>query len=163
FIKRTQDQLFFRSDVLPDKHQFGAIRFKLLEFPAARHEIEKLRAIGEADKPLCANHVRWQPICKVLETITPKNFPGSECEIFELRLMLVSRLCDLSLASDSKQQFRINPTTLGTNNCRGRIDFPRFRLELLDLRRLDEIDFVQEQDICAFDLQTGGVAQFRET
>ena len=77
--------------------------------------------------------------------------------------MPVFQRCDFSLAFNSKQQFRINPAPLGTNNCRSGIDFPQLRFKRLDLRRLDEIDLVQQQDVCAFDLQTGCVAQFRKT
>ena len=83
FMKRAEDCLFFHSDVLSDDHQFRAIEFKWLQFPAARDEIEKLRAIGEADETLRANHARRQAICKAFETIARKNFAGSECERFE--------------------------------------------------------------------------------
>ena len=162
-LSALDDRLFFRSNFPPDEHQFRAIEFKWLQFPAARHEIEKLRAIGEADEAFRANHARRQAIRKVFEAIARKNFAGSECERLEFRLMSVLRRCDFSLASNSEQQFRVNPATLGPNNRRGRIDFPQFRFKRLDLRRLDEIDFVQQQDVCAFDLQTCCVAKFRET
>jgi hypothetical protein len=54
--------------------------------------------------------------------------------------MPVFRRSDFSLASNSKKQFRINPATLGANNCRSGIDFPQFRFKRLDLRRFDEIN-----------------------
>src|SRR6266513_2387054 len=104
-MERTDNGLFFRSDVPPNEHQFRTIELEWLQFQA----------------------------------------------------------CDFSLASNSKQQLRIDPATLGANNCRGRIDFPQFRFKRLDLPRLDEIDLVQQQDVCAFDLQTGRVAEFRKT
>ena len=56
----------------PDDHQFRAIEFKWLQFPAARHEIEKLRAIGEADETLGANHARRQAIYKAFENRAKK-------------------------------------------------------------------------------------------
>src|SRR6266480_1439331 len=159
----THERLLFRCNVLSDKHDFRAIGFKWLQFRAARHEIEKLPAISEADETLGANDARRQAIGKAFETIARKNLAGSECERFEFWLMLVSRSCDFSLAFNSKQQFRINPATLGANNCRGRIDFPELRFKRFGLPRLDEIDLVQKQDVCAFDLQTGRVAEFRKT
>ena len=103
FIQCTENRRSFRSNVSSNKHQFRAIEFKWLQFPAARHEIEKLRAISEADETLRANHARRQAICKAFETIARKNFAGSECERFEFRLMPVFRQCDFSLASNSKQ------------------------------------------------------------
>src|SRR5262245_5908301 len=163
FIKRAQNGLFFGSDVPPDKHQFRAIGFKWLQFPAAGHEIEKLPAIGEADETLAANDPTGQASCKFLETSARKNLVGSECERFEFMLMQVFQACDFSLASNSKQQFRINPASVGANDCRVRIDFSKFRFERLDLQRLDQIDLVQEQNVCGFDLQTSCVAQFRKT
>src|SRR4029078_12288099 len=102
-------------------------------------------------------------ICKVFETIARKDVAGSKRERFELRLMPVLRRCDFSFAPNSKQQFRINPATRGANNCRSRIDLPYTRFKWLNLRRLDEIDLVQQQNVCAFDLQTGCVTQFRKT
>ena len=72
--------------------------FKWLQFPAARHEIEKLRAIGEADETLRANHARRQAICKAFETIARKNFAGSECERFEFRLMPVFAVAAIFLS-----------------------------------------------------------------
>src|SRR6266446_2416375 len=96
FIQRADDHLLFRRNFLPDKHQFGAIEFKWLQFPAARHEIEKLRAISEADETLRANHASRQAICKAFERIARTNFAGSECERFEFRLMPVFRRCDFS-------------------------------------------------------------------
>src|SRR4029453_19640740 len=95
------------------------------QFPAARHEIEKLRAIGEADETLRANHARRQAICKAFETLARTNFAGSECERFEFGLMPVFRRCDFSLTSNSKQHFGINPARLGPNICGGGIVFPR--------------------------------------
>ena len=71
-----------------DKNKLCSLGFKWLQFPAARHEIEKLRAIGEADETLRANQARRQAIRKAFETIARKNFAGSECERFEFRLML---------------------------------------------------------------------------
>src|SRR5215471_15787019 len=113
FFQGTDDRVFFRYHFLPNKHQLSPLRLKRLHFPAARHEIEKLPAIGEADETLGANHARRQAICKAFETIARKNFAGSECERFEFRLMPVFRACDVSLAFNSKQQFRIDPATLG--------------------------------------------------
>src|SRR4029077_12221617 len=108
-----ENRRFFRVEFFADENQLCLARLKWLQFPAARHEIEKLRAVGEADETLGANHVRRQAICKTFETIGRKDFAGSECERFEFRLMPVFRRCDFSLSSNSKQQFRINPATLG--------------------------------------------------
>ena len=79
----------FRIEFFADENELSPLRLKWLQFPAARHEIEKLRAIGEADETLRANHARRQAICKAFETIARKNFAGNECERFEFRLMLV--------------------------------------------------------------------------
>src|SRR6476660_2861489 len=98
FTQRAENCLFSRSDLFPDKDKLGPLRLKCLQFPAACYEIEKLRAIGEADETLGANHARRQAICKAFETISRKNFAGSECERFEFRLMPVFRRCDFSLA-----------------------------------------------------------------
>ena len=46
------------------KHEFSPIGFKRFQFPTARHEIEKLPAIGEADEILRANDARRQAIRK---------------------------------------------------------------------------------------------------
>src|SRR5262245_22409391 len=162
-IQRVNNRLFPQNDVPPNEDQFRAIGFKRLQFPASSHEIEKLRTIGKADETFRANHARRQAICKAFETIAGKNFAGSECERFEFRLMPVFRRCDFSLASNSKHQFQIDPATLGTNNCRGWIDFAQLDFKRLDLSRLSQINLVQEQDICAFDLQPGRVTQFWET
>ena len=99
----------------PMKHQFRAIGFKWLQFPAAGHEIEKLRAIGEADETLGANDARRQAICKAFETIARKNFAGSECERFEFRLMLVFR----SVRFFSRVQFQ---TTVPDQSCNARCE-----------------------------------------
>src|SRR5437762_5625956 len=112
-MERTDNRLFFRRNFFSDKHQLCAIRFKWLQFPTARHEIEKLPAISEADETLGANDARRQGLRKVFKTISRENFAGSECERFEFRLMPVFGRCHFSLASNSKQQSRINPATLG--------------------------------------------------
>jgi hypothetical protein len=39
----------------------------------------------------------------------------------------------------------------------------QLRFERLDLRWLNEIDLVQEQNVCALDLQPGGVTELGET
>ena len=164
--------LFSARNVPSNKHDFRAIEFKWLQFPAARHEIEKLRAIGEADETLRANHARRQAIRKAFETIARENFAGSECERFEFRLML----CVVAGIGDPGSAGAIFLSRPIPNNSSGSIlqrsvrtiaavglIFPQFRFKRLDLSRLDEIDLVQQQDVCAFDLQTGCVAQFRET
>src|SRR5437763_12925467 len=87
----AQDYLLFRCNVLSDKHHFRAIGFKWLQLPAARHEIEKLPAISEADETLGANDARRQGLHKVFKTISREKFAGSECEIFKFWLMLVAR------------------------------------------------------------------------
>ena len=136
FIQRAQDGLFFRRDVPPDEHQFRSICLKWLEFPAAGHEIEKLRAIGEADEALGANDAAWQATYKVFETIARESFIGSKSERFQFMLMHVVQTCDFSLASNSKQQLRINPATLRANNCRGWIDLPQLGFKWLDLPQM---------------------------
>src|SRR5512132_4300613 len=122
-IQCTENRRFFRVEFFADENELSSLRLKRLQFPAARHEIEKLRAIGEAEETLRANHARRQAICKAFETIARKNFAGNECERFEFGLMPVFQRCDFFLASNSKQQLRINAATLGANNCRGRINF----------------------------------------
>src|SRR3982750_505139 len=78
FIKCAEDHLLFRCNVPSNKHQVGPIEFKPLQFPAARHEIEKLRAISKTDETLRSNHARRQAICKVFETVARKNVAGSK-------------------------------------------------------------------------------------
>src|SRR5215216_6407767 len=87
FIQCAKDRLLLLGDFLTDKDQLSSIGLERFQFPAARREIEKLRATGEADETLRANDARGQAICKVLETIARKNFTGCECERFEFGLM----------------------------------------------------------------------------
>jgi len=43
----------------------------------------------------------------------------------------------------------VDPAAFSANNFGGRIDPVQFVFKRLDLRRLDEVDLVQEQDVCA--------------
>ena len=76
--------------------------------------------------------------------------------------MPMVQMRDFSLASNTEQQFRIDPTAPGANNRRWRIYFTQLRLERPDLHRLDKVDLVQKQNVRTFDLQTRGVPDFRE-
>ncbi|OLE42643.1 MAG: hypothetical protein AUI36_24195 [Cyanobacteria bacterium 13_1_40CM_2_61_4] len=102
FIQRVENCFFFRSDFFPDKNQLGPISLKRFQVPAAGDEIEKLRRIGQADEAFCANHARRQAICKSLKTVARKNFIGTECERFELRLMIVFGRRHFFFASDAE-------------------------------------------------------------
>src|SRR5206468_956812 len=132
------------------------------QLPPASHEIEKLRAVGEADETLRPDHVRGQSAHETFETIARESFIGGECERFELWLVLMLGGRDLSppRLRDAEQKFRIDPTTLGENDCRSWIVVAQFPLKRLDLRRTDKIRLVQKQNVCALDLQTCGVTEF---
>src|SRR6266436_4180747 len=102
-----------------------------------------MRAVREPDETFRSNHARGQRVCEKFEAIARENFWGTECERLKLRLMPMFRARDFCLASNSKQQFRINPAPFGANNYRGRIDFPQLRFKRLDLCRPDKVDLVQ--------------------
>jgi len=89
-IERVEDCLLFRCYIFSDEDQFAAIRIKRLEFPAASDEIEKLRAIYEANEAFCPNHSRRKVVREMFETIAGKCFIGTKSERFEFRMMPMS-------------------------------------------------------------------------
>ena len=103
FIERVENRLFFRSDALSDEDQFSAICLERLQLPAAGDEIEKLRAIGQANEAFCPNHARWQAVCEACKAIARKSFVRTERERFEIELMPVLRARDFFLASYAEQ------------------------------------------------------------
>src|SRR6266496_631915 len=64
FIERVENRLFFRSDALSDEDQFSAICLERLQLPAAGDEIEKLRAIGQANEAFCRTTLGGRPFAK---------------------------------------------------------------------------------------------------
>src|ERR1041384_7277151 len=94
FVQRAEDCLLLRRDVFSDEDQFVAICIERLQFPAAGDEIEKLRAIFEANEAFCPYHSRGKVMCETFETIAVKCFIGTKSERFEFWLMLVGRPCD---------------------------------------------------------------------
>src|SRR5438034_3544438 len=163
FIQRAENPLFFHVDFSSDKDQFGATCLERLQVPAAGDEIEKLRAIREANKAFCPNHARGQAVGEAFEAIARKCFIGTKRERLELELMLVLQTRDFLFAADAEQQFRIDLAALGANNGRCRIDFAQLRFQRLDLRSFDEVNLIQKQNVRAFDLQSGGMTEFWET
>src|SRR5205085_7742587 len=126
----------------------------------ASHEIEKLRAIGEAHKSFCSYHARRQAAGEPFKTIAGQNLVRSKCERIELCLMLMLRALDLSVAPDAEQQLRIELTPDRANNrCRA-VDFAQLHFKRLDLIWPDKIGFIQKQNVGALDLQPGRVPEF---
>src|SRR5437899_3235135 len=103
FIQRVENPFFFRSDFFPDKDQLGPIALKRFQFPPSGDEIEKLRAIGQANEAFCPNHARRQAVCEARKAIARKSFVRTERERFEIELMPVLWARDFFLASDAEQ------------------------------------------------------------
>src|SRR6266436_8077772 len=96
-LERAKDRGFSRCDFFTDENQLCLGRLKRFQLPATSNEIEQLRAIGEPHEAFHPNHSRGKTICKSFKAIAGKNFIGTECERFELRLMFVLRRRDLFL------------------------------------------------------------------
>src|SRR6266516_1925337 len=165
FSQCAKDRRFFRSDFFSDKDKFGAIRLERLQLPAPGDEIEKVRAIGEAHEAFCPNHSRGKTICKSFKAIARKSVVRPQRERIEFELMLMLRARDFFLPRlrDAEQQIRIDSAALGEDNCRGGVDFMQLRFERLDLRWLNKIDLVQQQNVRALDLQPGGMTELGKT
>src|SRR6266478_1817778 len=112
FIERMKDCRFLLGDFPPNENELGSIALKRFQFPAACDEIEQLRAIGEAHEAFRPKHAGVQSFCETFETVTRKNFIGTERERLEFELMLMLWWRDFFFASDAEQQFRIDPAAL---------------------------------------------------
>ncbi len=104
FSQCVKNRGFLLSDFLSDKNKLGAVGLERLQLPAAGHEIEKLRAIAEADETFCPEHARGQAVREALETSARKSLVRSKRERFELELMLYRTIVPDRLGSARCEQ-----------------------------------------------------------
>ena len=102
-IGRPENCLSYQSDIFSDENKLRLIKLEWLEFPAASHEIEKLRAIAKANEAFRPDHVRGQRVCEIFETIAKESSIRAERERSELWLMFMFGRHDLFLSPDAKQ------------------------------------------------------------
>ena len=106
-LERVKNRRFFRSDFLADKNQLRPIGIERLQVPAASDEIEKLRAILEANEALRPKNARGQSVRETFEAIAGESFVRTECERLELWLMFMLGRRDLFLQATAGCQTKV--------------------------------------------------------